>query len=62
MEAKITELEERYTHQERLLDEMSAVVYAQGLTIAKLEARVADLEKRMRGVEDPIGDEPPPHY
>lgn len=62
MEAKITDLEVRYTHQQRLLDELSTVVYEQSRVIAKLESRVADLEKRIRGVEEPIGDEPPPHY
>jgi SlyX protein len=62
VEAKITDLEVRYTHQQRLLDELSSVVYEQSRTIAKLEARVGDLEKRLRGVEEPIGNEPPPHY
>ncbi|MFO0613840.1 MAG: SlyX family protein [Polyangiaceae bacterium] len=62
MEAKLTDLEVRYTHQQRLLDELSGVVYEQSRTIAKLEARVTDLERRLRGVEEPIGNEPPPHY
>jgi SlyX protein len=62
MESKLTDLEVRYTHLERLVDDLSSVVYAQRKLIDKLEGRVADLEKRIRGVEDPIEDEPPPHY
>jgi SlyX protein len=62
MTDRLTDLEIRYTHQARLLEELSDLVHAQSRTIDNLESRVRDLERRLRGVEDPIPDEPPPHY
>ena len=57
MEERITELELRFTEQERLLQELSGVVYAQ---------QVALLEKKLQaepGLVDPSADkDPPPHY
>ena len=62
MDARLTDLEIRYTHLERLVQELSSAVYEERLQREKLEARVKDLEQRPRGVEAETPDEPPPHY
>jgi SlyX protein len=66
MEKRLMELEIRYTHQESLLQELSAVLFEQQQTIAGLETRVRELEARITesGEEgaEPIPNDPPPHY
>jgi SlyX protein len=62
MDDRLTDLEIRYTHLERLLEELSSAVYDERLQRERLEARVKDLEQRLRGVEGSTPDEPPPHY
>jgi SlyX protein len=62
MEQRLADLEIRYTHQERLIDDLSKVIYEQQRAIEKLEKRVRDLELRLRGQEEPPANEPPPHY
>ncbi|NUP13682.1 MAG: SlyX family protein [Polyangiaceae bacterium] len=62
MDERLTEIEIRYTHQERLLHELSAVVHEQRSLIDKLDARVRDLERRLADLEEPSPNEPPPHY
>ncbi|MFO0552878.1 MAG: SlyX family protein [Polyangiaceae bacterium] len=61
---RVTELEIRYAHQERLLEELSLVLYEQRRVVEELESRVADLERRLREMDEPTGGEeaPPPHY
>jgi SlyX protein len=63
MEGRLVDLEVRYAHQDKLLEELSAVVYEQRRAIDALEKRVKALEDRAKGGGDaapPI--EPPPHY
>jgi SlyX protein len=66
MEARITELELRFTEQEHLLQELSNVLFAQQQELDALRARVAQLEKKLQaepGLVDPAADkDPPPHY
>ncbi|HEY8208935.1 MAG TPA: SlyX family protein [Myxococcaceae bacterium] len=66
MEERITELELRFTEQERLLQELSGVLFSQQRELDALRAQVARLEKKLQaepGLVDPSGDkEPPPHY
>lgn len=63
MEPRIVDLEVRYTHQERLLDELSKIVFEQSKAIAELERRLGALEKRAREEGDPtLPHEKPPHY
>ncbi len=66
MDQRLTELEIRYTHQAELLTELSSVLYEQQRVMAKLEARVKELERRLAdegpGGDGPIPNEPPPHY
>lgn len=66
-ESRLTELETRLAHHERMAEEMSAVLFEQGRTIDLLTAqtrrlrdRVAELESSMpRASQD---EPPPPHY
>lgn len=65
MDKRLTTLEERYIATEKALHELSDVVWEQSRTIQKLEARLVQLEDRLRGVEDgggPVPVERPPHY
>jgi uncharacterized coiled-coil protein SlyX len=62
MSDRLTDLEIRYTHLERLVTELSNVLYEERLARDKLEARLKDLEQRLRSAEEPSLDEPPPHY
>ncbi|MCK6531671.1 MAG: SlyX family protein [Polyangiaceae bacterium] len=66
-EARVVELEVRFTHQDRALSEMSDVVYRQQQLIDQLERRVKALEKRLADIGEPstprdITDDVPPHY
>jgi SlyX protein len=62
-EARLVELEIRYTHQERLLEELHGVIVEQGRTIASLVAQVDAIRARLATLaKDEPGDEPPPHY
>lgn len=65
MEKRLTELEIRYTHQEGLLAELSTVLFEQQRTIARIEARLRELEARVTESGDsmePVPNDPPPHY
>lgn len=62
MDDRVTDLEIRYTHQERLVEELSMIVHQQRELVAKLEGRVRDLEQRLMALEEPSAAEPPPHY
>ncbi len=64
MEERIVELEIRYTHQQRMLEELSEVVVAQGRTIERLTEEVTTLRARgAAGVAEEAPEEgPPPHY
>ena len=63
MEARLTELEIRYTHQEELLLQLSDVVADQQQQLAALRDEVKRLHERIssQGGDGPV-DEPPPHY
>jgi SlyX protein len=65
MEERIAELELRYTEQQRMLQELSDVVYAQTRVVERLELEVAALRAKMAvepGLVDSTVDELPPHY
>ena len=62
MDDRLTDLEIRYAHQERLVDELSMVVHQQRELVEKLDARVRDLEHRLLALGDASAIEPPPHY
>lgn len=67
LEARITELETRYTLQQDTLEQLSDVVWRQQQTIETLMKRIEALEARLRTItesmeESAIDDGPPPHY
>lgn len=65
LEARVTELEIRYTEQQQLVQELSDVVYAQQKTIDLLSAELALLKKKLEaepGLVDANLQEKPPHY
>lgn len=62
MMERLTEIEIRYTHLERQMEELSGVLFTQQKTITALEQRVRDLETRSPDAGEPILSEKPPHY
>ncbi len=63
MDPRVVDLEIRYTHQERLLEELSDVVAQQGRAIERLTKEVTELRARVAELgDDRPGNEPPPHY
>lgn len=65
LEGRIAELELRFLEQERLLQELSGVLYAQQRALDALRAEVAHLGKKLQaepGLVDASEKEPPPHY
>ena len=60
MEPRLVALETRYTHLERLVDELSQVVFGQQRVIDRLSAEVTFLRKNASGTTAP--SERPPHY
>lgn len=67
MEERLTGLESRYTHQERVIEELLETVYRQQQTLDRLEREVAELREQLQIVlpslvERPEDEEPPPHY
>jgi SlyX protein len=66
-ETRLTELEIRLAHHERMAEDLSAVLFEQGRTIDRLEAQIRRLRERLADVEagqdsPPQDDKPPPHY
>jgi len=66
MEERIIQLEERYTHQQALLQDLSDVVFEQQKAIDQLQAEVTHLKQRLQAAEpglvDANANERPPHY
>jgi len=66
MEERIVELELRFTEQQRLLQELSDVIYAQGQSLERLEHELAVLNQKLSAMEPGLVDatvvEPPPHF
>lgn len=60
MEPRLVALETRYTHLERLVDELNQVVFGQQRVIDRLSAEVTLLRKNASGTSSP--SERPPHY
>lgn len=67
-EPRLTELEIAFTHQQVMLDELSAVVRAQAGEIAQMTRRLAHLAERIFAAEATLPgeagevDRPPPHW
>ena len=66
MEERIVELELRFTEQQRLLQELSDVVYAQGQSLERLEHDLAVMGQKVAAMEPGLVDanlvERPPHF
>jgi SlyX protein len=66
MEERIVELELRFTEQQRLLQELSDVVYAQAQNLDRLEHELAAMGQKLAAMEPGLVDatvaEPPPHF
>ncbi len=66
-DSRLADLEARLVHHERALDELSAVVAAQGRVLDRLSTGVRSLTERLRDLaadlpRPPSDDKPPPHY
>lgn len=67
MEERIDELELRYMHQEKTIQELNEIVCQQGLSIELLKREIALLKEQSllmnpSVTRDPDQEEPPPHY
>lgn len=61
-EARLTDIETRYTHLTRQFDELSAVVAGQQTLIDGLVKTLRGALARMAELGAPQPNEPPPHY
>ena len=61
MEARLVDLETRYTHLERQVEDLGQVVFQQQKTIDRLTKELALLCSRASGVDATPGERPP-HY
>ena len=66
MEERVVELELRFTEQQRLLQELSDVVYAQAQALERLQHEVAAVGQKLAafepGLVDATTSERPPHF
>jgi SlyX protein len=61
-EQRLVDLELKFMHQDRLLEELSSVLAAQQKELTRLGSEVAVLRERLRAAESAVPNEPPPHY
>lgn len=66
-DARLTELEIRFSHQDRYLQELNDIVVSQQKTIDRLEKEILDLKRSANqeaGVSNQrtLKDDKPPHY
>lgn len=62
---RLTTIEERYAHLEKLVTELSEVVYRQQQELDALRQQLAQLKDKTSGdpgIVDPAQHERPPHY
>jgi SlyX protein len=62
MEERLIELELRYTHQQELLEQLSAVLYGQQKEITRLAGELRRLREQLASQPEMPADERPPHY
>ncbi len=62
MEARVVDLEIRYSHLEKQLAELNQVVFEQQRTIELLQQQLVALRTRVTGMGEPMENEKPPHY
>jgi len=66
-QTRLTELESRLAHHERMTEDMSAMLTEQGRAIDALALQLRRLTERIGefeagGANSPPDDQPPPHY
>ncbi|AWK89003.1 SlyX family protein [Azospirillum thermophilum] len=64
---RLTDLEIRLAHHEKMAEEMSQVLFEQGRTIDRMAQQIKRLRDRLLELESsaaraPIDEPPPPHY
>lgn len=67
MDDRLTQMENRYTHQERTIQELLDTVFRQQQELDRLNREMVQLREQMTQVlpslvERPEDEEPPPHY
>ena len=67
MEERITELELRFMHQEKTINELNETVCRQDLAIARLERELGRMREQLVTLSPSINrtsdeEDPPPHY
>jgi SlyX protein len=67
MEKRFTDLENRYTHQERTIQELLETVFRQQQDLDRINRELEQLREQMQLVLPsligrPEDEEPPPHY
>jgi len=62
MDARLTDLEIRYSHLERQYADLSEMVFEHQKVIEALQRELANVSGRLRDLGDPMVDEKPPHY
>jgi SlyX protein len=67
LELRLTDLESRVAHHERMAEEMSQVIFQQGQMIDRMTAQLRRLRDQLADAEfgggrSPQDDRPPPHY
>ena len=66
MRERIVELELRFTEQQRLLQELSDVVYAQSQSLERMQHELASMGQKLAAMEpglvDATAGERPPHF
>lgn len=66
LDQRLADLESRLAHHERMAEEMSEVLFAQGRLIDRLTAQIRRMGDRLEATEyaiaSPQDDRPPPHY
>lgn len=61
-DARVVDLEIRYSHLEKQLLELNQVVFEQQKTIDLLQQQVVALRTRLATLGEPMEHEKPPHY
>jgi uncharacterized coiled-coil protein SlyX len=62
MDARLTDLEIRYSHLEQQYADLSKIVFTHQKAIDALHRELANVRAKLRDIGDPTVDEKPPHY
>jgi uncharacterized coiled-coil protein SlyX len=62
MDARLVDLEVRYTHLEQQFADLSQIVFEQQKAIQELQQHLRAIRGRMDQLGDPTANDRPPHY